>query len=228
MRLVVTSEPDLGARFSESTIKQLTGGDRLTARSLNQDFFEFRPTFKLMLSANHRPQIRGQDEGIWRRLLLVPFETVIPVERRDKQLPERLKAEASGILNWMLEGYCLWRTMGLQVPAQVREATQDYRESEDPVGNFLSSETRAAPASSVRASDLYQAYQQWCHDNGEAEFKQKAFGQILTERGFKREKKSVNFYLGIELVRPLDERDSHAGSETGSAAASRKGGRHDA
>lgn len=206
-RLVVTSEPDIGARFSESTIKQLTGGDRVTARDLHKGFFEFRPTFKLMLSVNNRPQIRGQDEGIWRRLLLVPFDRVIPAARRNRRLPEALKLEASGILNWMIDGYCDWRVNGLGVPDRVNAATKDYRESEDPVGSFLSGETRAEKNASIRATDLYRAYLRWCHENSETEFSQQAFGRIVTERGLPKVKSGVYYYRGIELVRPLDDTD---------------------
>lgn len=213
-RLVVTSEPDIGARFSESTIKQLTGGDRVTARDLHKGFFEFKPSFKLMLSVNNRPQVRGQDEGIWRRLLMVPFERVIPAGRRDRRLPDKLRLETSGILNWMILGYCKWRAGGLAVPDQVNEATRDYRESEDPVGSFLSSETQVEPNASVRASHLYKAYQRWCQENGDTAYSQKGFGRIITERGIPRSKSGVYFYRGIELVRPVDDSDHPTNTTT--------------
>mgnify|MGYP003667548789 CR=1 FL=1 len=213
-RLAVASEPDTGARFSESTIKQLTGGDRITAREIYHSFVEFQPTFKLMLSVNNRPQIRGQDEGIWRRLLMLPFERIIPPEQRDRRLPEKLKSEGSGILNWMIGGYCDWRVNGLNVPDRVRHATEDYREHEDPVGSFLSSRTRPEPNKNIRATELYGEYSQWCHENGESTYNQKAFGRIMSERGIERVKKGVYFYRGIELIKtPPDTDDSPSDGE---------------
>ena len=214
-RLVRSSEPDIGSRLSESTVKQLTGGDRVIARSLHQDFVEFQPTFKLMVSANNRPSIRGQDEGIWRRIHLIPFDTMIPVEQRDRKLIDKLQDEAPGILNWIIKGYCAWRVNGLKVPPQVSEATREYRESEDPVGAFLASETIRGSNLSVRAKDLYQSYLRWCDENAETALSQNLFGRILTERGIRRVKSGITVYRGIELVlRPDDSADSRRSDDT--------------
>ncbi len=114
-RLAVASEPDVGARFSESLLKQLAGGERMATRHLHQEFFEFDPQFKLVLSFNNRPAIRGQDEGIWRRLALVPFEVSIPDADQERRLDEKIfAAEGVGVLNWLLDGLRLWREGGLE------------------------------------------------------------------------------------------------------------------
>ena len=139
MRLVSTSEVEQGQALSESIIKVVTGGDKITARFLYGEFISFIPTFKIFMTTNHVPKIRGADNGIWRRIKLIPFTVTIPEEQRDKHLTEKLMAENSGILNWLLQGYAYWKKEGLSTePPAVRNANEDYRMDMDVVGTFVS------------------------------------------------------------------------------------------
>ena len=136
-RFVTTTEAEQGRRLSEPIIKQITGNDRMTARFLYGEYFNFVPTCKIFLATNHKPVIKGTDHGIWRRIKLIPFTTRILDEKQDKRLDEKLKAEASGILNWLLEGTYRWRKERLRVPAAILHATDEYRGEMDVIGNFL-------------------------------------------------------------------------------------------
>jgi P4 family phage/plasmid primase-like protien len=136
-RFVTTTEAEQGRRLSEPLIKQITGNDRMTARFLYGEFFNFVPTFKIFMATNHKPVIKGTDHGIWRRIKLIPFTTRIPDEKQDKHLEDKLKTEASGILNWLLEGTRRWRQEGLKAPAAILNATDEYRGEMDVIGNFL-------------------------------------------------------------------------------------------
>lgn len=206
-RLVVSSEIEEGRRLAEATVKQLTGGDRIKARYMRQDFFEFTPTHKLFIAANHRPIIRGTDHAIWRRIRLVPFEVVIPPEERDRHLGQRLQAELPGILRWAVEGCLRWQQRGLSAPDAVMAATNEYRREMDVLGAFLDDQCVAGNTRWVMAGDLYHAYQQWCGDNGERAQSQRALGLLLSERGFENRKHGPNrraAWFGIGL-RTLDE-----------------------
>lgn len=196
-RYVRASEPDAGMRFSESLIKTVTGGEKITTRTLNKDFFEFRPQFKLVLAFNNRPSIRGGDHGIWRRLMMVPFEVVIPKEQQDPHLKDKLLEEKSGILNWMLDGYRMWREMGLAAPGAVRAATQEYRDEQDPLRIFLTDCVVHDETSSIQATRLYELYGRWCQQNGFDPLKQAMFGRLVAGRGFKKIKAGTFFYENI-------------------------------
>lgn len=199
-RLVVAAEPETGAKFSESLLKTMTGGDAMTVRHLNRDFFEFQPNFKLTLSFNNKPAVRGQDEGIWRRLLLVPFKNIVPRERRDVQLKYKLRAELSGILNWALDGLRLYYENGLSPPDAVSEATAAYRDESDPVGQFIGAWVVFAPGSFVEARDLYEAYRIWCSENAADPISSNLFGRIVSERGFERQKTGTIYYRNRRLT----------------------------
>lgn len=136
-RLVCATEGEQGRALAESAIKQLTGGDRVAARFLHREYFEFRPTFKILLGTNHKPRIKGTDLAIWRRVKLIPFTETIPEDRQDRKLPEKLRAEAPGILAWAVRGCLDWQREGLGIPDEVRTATQAYRQEEDIVGQFI-------------------------------------------------------------------------------------------
>ena len=129
-RFVSAVESGQSRQMAETVIKQVTGGDKIAARFLYQEFFEFSPQFKLFLVANHKPQVRGTDEAVWRRIRLVPFDVKIPQEERDKHLPEKLQSELPGILAWAVRGCVKWQEKGLGEPTEVLEATQEYREEE--------------------------------------------------------------------------------------------------
>lgn len=211
-RLVLANEPEQGMRFSESIVKLITGGDVMTARNLNEGFFEFKPVFKLYLSANLKPVIRGQDEGIWRRMRLIPFEQFIPAAKRDRRLPQKLLSEASGILNWLLDGYRMWKEQGLTPPDAVLRATEEYRAESDPVGEFMGIAVRRVPADecpgglagtgpSVYASRLYALYCKWAGANGMRPFSGTAFGRRLSDLGYHKDKLGgYVVYLDLEIV----------------------------
>ncbi len=198
-RLVLAAEPDHSVMFSEGMIKSMTGGDTMAARKLHKEFFEFKPQFKLLLSFNNKPMVRGQDEGIWRRLLFVPFEVQIPREERDRKLKHKLQGEASGILNWMLDGFRLWAEGGLTIPEEVQAATREYREDSDPLGQFISAAVEEKEGARTYAKDLYEAYEQWCLKNAVTPMKQGGFGRSLSERGFHKEKVGIYIYNNIHL-----------------------------
>ncbi|MFZ2872232.1 DNA primase family protein [Zavarzinia sp.] len=197
-RFVVAAEPPLGAKLDEALIKSLTGGDKIPARHLNRDMFEFTPVAKFVLSFNTAPTVRGQDYGIWRRLLMAAFPHRI--EKVDDTMEERLQAEAAGILNWMLSGYAGWRKHRLAPPDAVREATESYRSDQDMVGRFLSAATVARPGARVAANTLYKAYQRWAQQSGVDPLSGTMLGRILTQRGVRKSKSGVVVYEDMELV----------------------------
>jgi phage/plasmid-associated DNA primase len=167
-------------------VKQVISGDTLTARFLNREFFEFRARFKLFLAANHKPVIRGTDEGIWRRIRLIPFTVTIPKAERDRTLSERLRAELPGILAWAVRGCQAWQAHGLLDPPEVLAATEGYRVDMDVVGAFVADGCVLAPHARAECAALYSAYTRWCADSGEFALSQRRFAQQLEERGLPR------------------------------------------
>jgi len=199
-RMVRASEPEKGSRFAEATIKAITGGEEITVRHLNHGFFDFVPQFKLTLSGNHKPSIRGQDLGIWRRFLLVPWEINIPDHQQDRDLPEKLWRERSGVLNWMLDGVRIWLEKGLIVPDIVRAATDEYRTDSDPVGRFITDCIRKCDGVDVQAASMYSAYVDWCSANAEKPWTKHIFGRVLPERGVEKGKiGGLVYYTNIQL-----------------------------
>ena len=166
-RLVTATESESGKRMSEAVVKQLTGGDTVTARFLYSEHFEFVPQFKLWLGTNHKPKIVGADDGIWRRIRLIPFTVQIPKAHQDKDLPKKLKAEASGILNWALEGLRQWQKTGLAEPDTVTEATSEYRADQDVLQHFIDALCTTGAGKRARGSALYAAYKLWAETAGE-------------------------------------------------------------
>jgi len=182
-RFISAVEAEGERRLAEVLIKQLTGGDTITARFLFGEYFEFQPQFKLWLAANHKPTIKGTDHAIWRRIKLIPFNVTIPDKEQDKKLTEKLNGELSGILKWIVQGCLEWQKGGLQTPDEVRAATNDYRNEMDEVGTFLEECCIMQPNVKVNPTDMYDAYKKWCEDTGETVLSQRAFGTRLTERG---------------------------------------------
>jgi putative DNA primase/helicase len=201
VRMLRTSEPEKNSRLAEAMVKLVTGGEPIQARHLNRDFFKFYPQFKLTISGNYRPTISGADEGIWRRLRLVPFNVFIPKEERDIRLAEKLRAEASGILNRLLDGLRLWCDKGLIEPEAVTMATAEYRSASDPMGRFLAMCITESAGERVQSSVLYQVFEAWCKSSGETAWKQKGFSMAMEERGYKRLHSNVTWFLDIKLVR---------------------------
>ena len=188
IRLVTTTEVEQGKSLSESLIKQITGCDEITARFLYGEYFSFKPTFKIFMATNHKPKIRGADNGIWRRIKMIPFTVTIPPEQRDKTLTEKLIAENSGILNWLIAGYAMWRKEGLGEPDAIREANEEYRMDMDAVGTFVNDcfDIDATLRWRLPNQMLYQTYIKWCNVNNERVMSQKWLTMRMSEKGFKR------------------------------------------
>lgn len=186
-RYVTAVEPDQGAKFSESVLKAITGGDLLTARFLYAEEFQFLPQLKLWLSANHKPRITGTDHAIWRRIRLIPW--LNEVVKKDPSLDADLRAEAPGILNWALDGARAWaETRALTIPEAVQGATDAYRHEEDRIADFLEDCCDVGPEHHVKAADLYLAYKKWAESGGEFVQSQTRFGRSMSERGFETKK----------------------------------------
>ncbi len=183
-RYVTAVETGEGVAFNEPLLKQLTGGDRINARFLHRNSFDFRPQFKLWLAANHKPTITGTDDAIWRRIHLIPFTEQIPEAERIRDLPRQLQAEASGILNWLLAGLRAWQTDGLGIAEQVRAATKRYREEQDAMRAFLAARCVLEPTASVGASALFEAYTDWAEAEDQRPESLTAFGSRLSDLGF--------------------------------------------
>jgi P4 family phage/plasmid primase-like protien len=166
VRAAITGELDEGMFFAESRLKHLTGKDSIVARFLHQEFIEFPPTHKLLLGGNHRPTVRGTDHGVWRRIKLIPFNAVIPLEKVDKQLDRKLLEELPGILNWAIAGCLQWQKSGLVEPACVKQAIGEYKAEQDAVGRFLEDRTEPNETSRVSRTDLYECYRYWAADEG--------------------------------------------------------------
>lgn len=186
-RLAICTEVEQGRAFALATLKRLTGGDRLRARFMARDFFEFDPTHKLMIACNDKPAVKGADHSTWRRINLTPWTVQIPAAEKDKRLPEKLTAELSGILRWAVEGCLAWQRDGLSPPAAVVAATKSYRDESDQIGRFLR-ECRDPSATSTtfhytESTELYRAFEAWCQAEGEHPgFRQRAFALALEQR----------------------------------------------
>lgn len=200
-RFVTSSEPNEGFRFDEGLIKQLTGGDKVTARFLYAEEFEYTPKFKIWVSTNHKPIIRGTDDGIWRRLVLIPFDVQIPEEKVDKDLKYKLLREAPAILNWMAEGAYMWMQEGLAMPEKLKEAVQKYRNEMDMLGQFIEDCCKVDKNSSEKVSNLHQAYKTWSNDNltSTKVLGMKSFSQKMEERFVKESRRDANYFIGIEI-----------------------------
>jgi putative DNA primase/helicase len=174
-RMVRASEPEKGVQWQEGLIKQLTGGEPILVRALNENFFEATPIFKLTIGGNHAPDIRGMDDGIWRRLMIVPFDVQIPKPERDPLIVDKMLAEGPGILNWLVEGAVAWLEQGLAPPAQVSSATDDLRQDADPYGKFLDEACLVTgdDRDSITSRELMLCFMYWQMRRGETPFKER-------------------------------------------------------
>jgi putative DNA primase/helicase len=199
-RFVVAQEPEATARLAESLIKSLTGGDRLLGRFLFNEYFEFAPTFKLVLVTNHKPAVRGQDHALWRRIVLLPFTQIFHDPERphppdallqDRSLADTLRQEFPGILAWAVRGCLDWQASGLSAPELVLEATAAYRQEQDRLGEFLEDCIERDLEGWESAKALHIRYVTWATDSGEKRpLTQKGLGMELRERGFVDQKRS--------------------------------------
>lgn len=201
-RMVVTSEPNDGCRLDEGIVKQMTGGteNKLTARFLYGREFEFSPEFKIVMSTNYKPVIKGTDNGIWRRVRLIPFTAEFTKENRDPQLTEKLRRELPGILNWAIAGAVGWCKEGLPPCAIIDEAGQEYRSEMDRVQQFLDDCTTRSESSSTQASTLYKCYKAWCSEQGDRfPVGSTKFFMELKRRFKSRKNEAYNEYIGIKI-----------------------------
>lgn len=199
-RFVTSSEPNEGFRFDEGLIKQITGGDKVTARFLYAEEFEYTPKFKIWVSTNHKPIIRGTDDGIWRRLVLIPFDVQIPEEKVDKDLKYKLLREAPAILNWMAEGAYMWMREGLELPEKLKDAGQTYRTEMDVVEQFIQEKCKRAEGVRETGKALYEEYKKWADENNEYKMDKNKFGKKLKEKFESKKMNNGVNYLGVELV----------------------------
>ena len=198
-RFVTSSEPNEGLRMDEGLVKQLTGGDKVVARQLYGKEFEFEPEFKLWLATNHKPIIRGTDDGIWRRIRLIPFTVQIPDNKVDKDLKYKLARESTGILNWCVDGALKWQREGLTTPDIITEASKGYRQEMDVLEAFISDCCDLYDIGTVKASALYKAYRNWADENSQYRMSSTKFGQEMSSKVKRKRTKHGNIYVGISL-----------------------------
>lgn len=232
-RMVRTSEPEEGERLQEGLVKALTGGEEMMVRALYTDMITFQPIFKLTISGNHLPDIRGGDDGIWRRLMLVTFPVQIPEAKRipKKELDEILWRERSGILNWLIDGLLDYLAGGLQEPVEVMAATEGYRKDSDPIGTFLADATIVSgyERDFMTARELNEAFNYWIEERGETRWGPRTVSMRMkakadtwrhpeTGKMFSPGKSGVTGYRGIRLTdefaarkRAAEAADSHSG-----------------
>jgi len=182
-RLVSVAEPPRGAKLAEAMIKSFTGGAPILARRLRQDLFSFLPKPKVVMECNSRPVIKGDDEGIWRRIRLIMFEHQVPKDQVDKELADKLRAEYPGILNWIIQGIGDWLSEGLREPQRIVDALEDYRKGSSPFGEWFVDEVELDPVAKTPAATFYTSYKNWCEAQGiERPMSQTAFGNSLADR----------------------------------------------
>lgn len=198
VRAVVANEVEDGSLLAESLVKQMTGGEHLTARFHYQEFFEFMPKFKLFIAGNHKPVIRGRDNGIWRRVRLIPFETVFTKAQQDPSLLRKLRAELPGILNWVIKGCIEWQKKGLAEPKVITDAVDTYRKEMDVLLAWQSDCCTVGPLLETKASEAYRSYKNWAEQNGYRPMANGNFGRDLATMFTRVPRKEGNFYLGVQ------------------------------
>jgi putative DNA primase/helicase len=203
-RLVTAAETEEGRRWSEARIKELTGGDKITARFMRQDPFDFFPQFKLLFSGNHMPTLRSVNKAISRRFNRIPFAVTIPDDKVDTHLAEKLKEEWPGILAWAIEGCLEWQRIGLSPPKAVTVATESYLESQDVLGEWLDECCEIEGNAWVSTTDLFDSWQDWATERGEWVGSVKTFVLRLEDRGgFRKHRHDrERGFVGLRLKPP--------------------------
>lgn len=198
-RLVTATETDEGARWNESRIKALTGRDKISARFMRGDLFDFQPTAKILIAGNHKPQLRSVGEEMRRRIHLIDFPTSIPEHERDRDLNEKLRLEYPQILNWMIEGAIKWNKQGLKRPDSVMKATVEYLQDEDSYSAWMNENCVIGSGENVSVSVAYHSYIAWCKDAGEFCPSQKRFIQRFVDRGYQKIKQGGQYLGGFSM-----------------------------
>lgn len=198
-RLVTSSEPNEGLRMDEGLVKQLTGGDTVVARQLYGQEFEFEPEFKIWLATNHKPIIRGTDDGIWRRIKLIPFTVQIPDDKVDKDLKYKLARESIGILNWAVDGALKWQRNGLHTPEVIKKASEGYRKEMDVLSEFISDECDLGDDREANAGQLYKLYKSWAEENSQYRMSNTKFGREMSNKFKKVHTRNGAMYKGLSV-----------------------------
>lgn len=201
-RIVTSSELNEGDRFDESLVKQLTGGDKILARFLYGSEFEYKPKFKIWMATNHLPIIRGTDDGIWRRIKIIPFNIQIPKEKVDKKLEYKLKAEYTGILNWIVLGAIMWQQEGLEDPEAVTKVIETYRAEMDPLDAFLEECCTTGQNYSIKAREMYDTYHEWAKESEEYKMSMTKFGREMRKKLLRVKRRDGWYYVGLKLKEP--------------------------
>ncbi len=200
-RFVTAMETEYGNRLAEAVVKRLTGEDKISARFLYGEYFDFVPTFKIFMATNHKPKIAGMDDAIWRRLKLIPFEVSFDGKQRDSKLSQKLKMELPGILNWLVEGCILWQKEGLGNPPIIDKANKKYRNEMSAIETFIQECCKKEDNEMCKSSILYTAYKFWAEANNERIMSTRSFSIRLEETGLDKVRRSDGiFYIGIDLI----------------------------
>lgn len=203
-RLITSTEPNDGMRFDEGLVKQLTGGDQVTARFNYGDDFDFNPIFKLWMATNHKPIIRGTDDGIWRRLAVIPFTVQIPIHKVDKQLKYKLRGEMTAILNWAVEGHTEWKRIGLNEPDVIKQQRVDYRSEMDPVELFIEECCIRKDGEREKGSDLFNVYDSWASQNNQYRMSSTKFGKEMKNKMQHISSNGIR-YVGIKIKKEFND-----------------------
>jgi putative DNA primase/helicase len=201
-RLVVSSEFEEGMRISQSLLKGATGEDKLSARFMRGEWFEFQPQFKIVFATNHKPVFDGGDAAMVRRIRLVEFGIKIPAEERDRTLPKQLEEEMPGIFNWLLAGCLEWQQHGLPIPDEVAKTTEEYARDSDNIGQFILDRCETKDKYNTASRPIYMAYLSWCAENNLRPYSVARFKQALIDRGFKSKRSSKGQeFQGLRCIR---------------------------
>lgn len=199
VRFAYAAEPDQDRRLDAALIKELTGGDKMTARFMRGEFFEFRPACTVWMCTNHKPPTRDTGRGLWSRIKLIPFVVSIPKEKQNRNLRQKLMEERDGILAWAVQGCLDWQEYGLKEPGVVTAATRDYREENDTVSLFIAECCFLHPSATSRSAPLYDRYKRFCDQSGEREISNKVFAKALEDKGFRKRRSNGALFEGIGI-----------------------------
>jgi phage/plasmid-associated DNA primase len=214
-RFVPSIEIENGRRFAARLVKQLTGGNLIKARRMREDMWEFEPTHIVIVAANHKPEVRGTDKGIWRRIKVVPWTVSIPEGERNRNLPVELAAELEGILAWAVRGAVEWYQHGLEEPAEVRAETDAYQKDMDVLASFIFERCVEGPGITAVSSQLFKAWEMWCRDNNEDPGTQKKFSGRLMARGYEKEQATAAPHKGKMVWHGIGVRSEDDGPDGG-------------
>jgi putative DNA primase/helicase len=215
-RYVSINELQAGDRLDEQVVKMLAGREPISARFLHREYFEYMPSFTAWLRTNHKPIITGEDDGIWRRLVVLKFGRKFSEVEKDPNLESKLLEERDGILQWMLEGTRMYLKDGLKLSPRIRAEIASYRKDSDLLGEFMADVLEVDPAKKINQQTAYQEWSNWCKTNGFRVSSKKSFTQRLAERGFPEGRSGGNrFYVGIKMRSPASSSQGGVGGIPG-------------